>query len=356
MAPRALLVSLVAAAAASCGGAIADRPPTASPRTPSSDAYERYLLGAIAAEGGDAEVAAASFEAAVALDPADPLLRVEHAKALAASGRHDDARRELLRALLVEPAFEAAWVALAALHAARGDAEEAERAALDGIRAVPDGGEILLWLSRFYRGRGETQRALELGRRAAAADPGLAEADAEIAGLAAEMGRIDEASEHLAAYTARRPADARLLEEVARAAAAAGRASESVDLLEAAARTEGADDALRAELAEALLDAGLLARARDRLLEMPSPGDDDELVRRVRWLLAAQAPWDARRLVADRAASPQAAPEVRLAAAEVELALRRDEAAALLLEPPEGGWPAELEDEVRALRSRLRAP
>jgi hypothetical protein len=76
----------------------------------------------------------------------------------------------------------------------------------------------------------------------------------------------------------------------------------------------------------------------------------------VRWLLAAQAPWDARRLVGERTEAELTAPELRLAAAEIELALQRDEAAALLLEPPNGGWPTELEERVRALRLRAKAP
>lgn len=353
---RALLAALVAAAASACGVAFRDPAAPTVQRTPSPEAYEQFVLGAIAVENGDAEAAALHFDSAVALDPDDPLLRVEHAKALAACGHGGAARREALRALLVEPAFEAAWVVLAELHAASGDGEEAERTALDGIRAVPDGGEILLWLARHYRAAGETERALEVARRAAAADPELAEADAEIASLAAGAGRIDEATERLTAYGTRRPADALLIGEVARAAAAAGRTAESIALLEAASRADGADTALRASLVEQLLAAGLLARARDRLLEMPAPGDDAELVQRVRWLLAAHAPWDARRLVGERTEAELTAPELRLAAAEIELALKREEAAALLLEPPKGGWPAELAERARALRLRATAP
>jgi len=358
MARRGFPALLIAAIAAgpSCGGAAVDTTSVPAQRTPSPEAYEQYLLGAISAENGDPETAAARLEAAVALDPADPFLRVEHARALTACGLYDVARREIARALLFEPAFETAWLALAELHVARGDPAEAERAGLEGIRAVPDGARILLWLARFYRGKGETERALEIARRAAAADPDLAEASAEIAELAADSGKIDEASESLAAYRARRPADARLLEEVARAAAAAGRAFESIELLEAAARADGADDALRAELVEALLEAGLWERAKDRILELNAAPDDAELVRRARWLLSAQAPWKARRLLGERATSAGASPAVRVAAAEVELALRREEAAAQLLAAPEGGWSPELEASVRELKSRAKAP
>jgi predicted Zn-dependent protease len=117
MARRGLPALLIAALAAgpSCGGTFGDRLGGAEPHTASPEAYEQYLLGAIAAENGDHETAAARFEAAIALDPDDPFLRVERAEALTACGRHDDARAELERALALDPALPEAAAALAEL-------------------------------------------------------------------------------------------------------------------------------------------------------------------------------------------------------------------------------------------------
>ena len=118
MARHVLSALLVAAAAtwAACGGSFGDRLRDAEPRTASPEAYEQYLLGAIAAENGDPETAAARFEAAIALDPGDPFLRVELAEALMACGRYDDARAQLDRALDADPKLEEALAALAELN------------------------------------------------------------------------------------------------------------------------------------------------------------------------------------------------------------------------------------------------
>jgi predicted Zn-dependent protease len=110
---RALAVLLLLAAAApACGGSFGDRLRADEPRTASAEAYESYLLGAIAAENGDHETAAARLAEAVALDPGDPLLRAELAKALLACGRDDQARAELERALAIDPRLEAALAAM----------------------------------------------------------------------------------------------------------------------------------------------------------------------------------------------------------------------------------------------------
>jgi predicted Zn-dependent protease len=111
----ALLVAALAAGP-SCGGASMDAHSGQELRTPSPEAMEQYLLGAISAENGDHEAAAAYFEAAVALDPEDPFLKVEHAKALTACGRYDDARAELDRALAADPTLPEARAALAELN------------------------------------------------------------------------------------------------------------------------------------------------------------------------------------------------------------------------------------------------
>jgi predicted Zn-dependent protease len=109
---RLRLLAPLVVALAGCGAA---RPPGAAGSAPTPEAYEQYLLGAIAAENGDSETAAARFEAAIALDPGDPFLRVEFAKALMACGRFDRARAELDRALAADPASAEAKAALAEL-------------------------------------------------------------------------------------------------------------------------------------------------------------------------------------------------------------------------------------------------
>jgi len=83
MARRGFPALLVAAIAAgpSCGGSFGDRLGDNEPHMASPEAYEQYLLGAIAAENGDPETAAARFSAAIELDPGDPFLRIELAKA-----------------------------------------------------------------------------------------------------------------------------------------------------------------------------------------------------------------------------------------------------------------------------------
>ena len=105
------LLAVAVAAGPSCGGASGARS-----AGPEPEAYEQYLLGAIAAENGDPTAAAAHFESAVALDPEDPFLRVELARALMACGRYDDARAQLDRALDADPTLEEALAALAELN------------------------------------------------------------------------------------------------------------------------------------------------------------------------------------------------------------------------------------------------
>jgi hypothetical protein len=117
---------------AGCGGGQgADDP--ALPRL--GEAMRAYDAGRAALKAGDAAGAATSFDAALALQPDDPLLRAWRARAWIAAGRAEEASRELDLLLSDHPAQHGARSDRALLRARSGRMEAAAQDLRDLITA-----------------------------------------------------------------------------------------------------------------------------------------------------------------------------------------------------------------------------
>lgn len=138
--------------------------------------WAHNLLGDIARAAGTPEAAIVDYEAALALDPAFTLARINLARAQAMAGEFDAANQLLSDVQAREPLADGLPVALAEVALASGDREAAIVHYLDAAERDPldpsllvRAGELELALGRSDDGIGHLEEALDL-------DPGEAEA------------------------------------------------------------------------------------------------------------------------------------------------------------------------------------
>lgn len=88
------------------------------------------------------EARAKQFEALIALDPKDTMLRFGLARMLLADGRAAEAAVHLAEAVAVDPTYSAAWRDLGRALAESGDPAGARRAFEQGIPAAEQKGDL----------------------------------------------------------------------------------------------------------------------------------------------------------------------------------------------------------------------
>jgi tetratricopeptide (TPR) repeat protein len=138
--------------------------------------WAHNLLGDIARNAGDTDAASADYRAALALDPAFNIARINLARSLAAGGDFTGADATLAEAAKLEPQAATLPIARAEIALAKGDREAAVAAFLTAAELAPidpqplvRAGELELQLGQADVGMAHLEEALDL-------DPGHADA------------------------------------------------------------------------------------------------------------------------------------------------------------------------------------
>ena len=189
-------------------------------------------LGAAARARGNAEEALAALRVAADLLPADPWFLLDHAEALVALERLDEADVALRALAQRHPRFAGARRALMRLATRRGDAatrldEARALAALDPDAGALDLADVLL--DRGEQAEAETVCVRHLARRGPTPRPLR-----QLARAARQIGDPERALAHLRAAARLLPADATLRAECAGEALALGRVAQAKADAEAA--------------------------------------------------------------------------------------------------------------------------
>jgi len=165
---------------------------------------------------GAAEAAIRSYEAALAIDPADPFAAYNLGKLLYTRGMPADAERLLRQALQSRPGFPEAQVVLSRVLESQGNLGAAAAALETAMRLRPDDfGALYLYAGVLWKQDrvDEAQGAL---KRALVIDPENVDANLTLAALLLARGKPDEAAGPLRAVLKREPdsvdAHARLFE------------------------------------------------------------------------------------------------------------------------------------------------
>lgn len=126
------------------------------------------MKGGILASRGDYPGALAELRAAVDLDPAKPMIRLDLAKVLAEAGRAQEAQAQYEEVLKIQPNFGPALTGLGALYAGKGELGRAEAALQRAIEIEPRDDQARFNLARVYDEQGKPEDALAQYRKLAA--------------------------------------------------------------------------------------------------------------------------------------------------------------------------------------------
>jgi tetratricopeptide (TPR) repeat protein len=130
----------------------------------------RVLRSAIREKRRDHDGAVADLRAAVATDPAKPILRYKLARLLAAAQRTAEAEAAFAELLKLRPDFAAAYAGLGAIHAGQGRLPEAVAEYRKALELEPLLDDARFNLAEVLEGQQRLPEALAEYRRLAAAD------------------------------------------------------------------------------------------------------------------------------------------------------------------------------------------
>ncbi len=166
------------------------------------------LVGSALAAQGDLSGAEAAFRRALALDPENPVARLDLALLLARRGNTDEARERLESLAGDWPGRAEILAPLGTLHARQGRPAEARRALAAAVRADPASLEAHHHLGGLYSNLGRFDLAGRHLDRALELDPGHPPSLSELCLLRSREDRLEEARDACRAAAEAAPADA----------------------------------------------------------------------------------------------------------------------------------------------------
>lgn len=152
-----------------------------------------HLMATLLSERGQLQDSAMYFERATEHDFQNPTLAANYGATLARAGRHQEARRMLLRAIELQPDYANARTDLASLEEMCGNLD----AALEHVRAAAllnsDSPDLNVWIARLLMQQGEFSQAEQILRHSVGRSPKHAMSWAYLGFVLVETDRHDEA-------------------------------------------------------------------------------------------------------------------------------------------------------------------
>jgi predicted O-linked N-acetylglucosamine transferase (SPINDLY family) len=156
-----------------------------------------HLLGALAAQVGQREVAVELIRRALAIEPNYPTALSNLGKILRDMGRYDEAIAACRQAIALDPNFAEAYSKLGVALRDQGRLEEAVVAFRQAIALEPKDPEPYCNLGVALKDQGRLEEAIAAYRQALALNPNMVEAYHNLGNELREVGQLDEA---IAAY------------------------------------------------------------------------------------------------------------------------------------------------------------
>lgn len=226
--------------------------------------YQGYALaGLIAHARGDVTGAVRHLERAVAMQPDDPVQRLNLATVLREGGRFADAKRHFRSIVEMQPGHAPAAAQLADLLNAEGDHAEAVDVCRACLRASRPDAPVVLALADALRHQGALEEAATLLSDAEERWPEEPRVPARLGLLRRAQGRLDEAVQCYEAALARRPGHAPTLNNLGLARLAQGRLDDARDAFARALAIEPGFRDARLNLSAALARLGRRSEALD---------------------------------------------------------------------------------------------
>ena len=175
MRARKLLGLVLSVSMAGCAGSFRSAAGYGTDPRFALSAFEHYIRGRVAAEGGNHELAIAEMRMASAVAPNEPEPRIAVIEELLAAGRVDAAQAEARYAVASWPDDGSVWRAFGRVRSAASDVRGAADAFEHAVALNKDDEDSWLMLGAAYRQLRQEQRAVEAYRRLVAAKPLSAE-------------------------------------------------------------------------------------------------------------------------------------------------------------------------------------
>ena len=166
-----------------------------------ANAEGHHVLGIVLGQLGRSDEALASFDRALALQPAHASALVNRAQTRISRGDMAAAATDLERAIAAKPDFAPAWSALGSVRRAAGDTAGAEQAYRKAIALKPDFAEGFYNLGLLMQESGRAGEAVAPYRKALQLRPQFAAAHNNLANALLAEGREDDAMVHYQAAT-----------------------------------------------------------------------------------------------------------------------------------------------------------
>ncbi len=223
--------------------------------------FAETRLGEVLADKGDPaslKEAESLFRRALADGPRFALAEthVSLGRLLMKTGRTDEARGHLEKALALAPRYFAALVALGGLDSRQGQKEKARDLFLRALAQKPDSIEALGLLGALYMDDNKPDLAVPLFTRASALEPGSGQAALLLARSLARAGRAREAAAEYRRAERLLPGRSEISAELAQVLTGKGDLSGSLGPYDEAVKRNPKDFALRVNLAQVLLALG----------------------------------------------------------------------------------------------------
>jgi len=243
-----------------------------------TDAYYQFVMGRLAAEGGDCERAIDHFRQAASHDPESSYVHQVCAECLLRLGRIQDGLQEAERAVAIDETNLDAKLLLSRAYLVARDAAAAERLLEEILSAAPEDRAARELLAEIALQRGDEQRAIELIESIADSDPDDARATFFLGQLFLQRGLLERAVDFFLRTLERDPGHSRahqLLISVY---------ERQLLYQEAAAAATRYAELHLGEIDPLVEQVRLLARAKERealtalLDELRADAEDDQLV------------------------------------------------------------------------------
>ncbi len=169
-------------------------------------AMAHHLLGVLAMQARQPDVAIAQIQRAIALEPNQAAFHANLGDVLRTVGRSAEAKTCFARAIALDDRQVAAHYNLGLLHQSENNLPAAIASFSKAVELMPDLAPAHNELGNLYRDQGDRQLALEHFRRAIKANPQLADAHNDLGNLLQDLGQLPEAIESFQRALALNPA------------------------------------------------------------------------------------------------------------------------------------------------------